>query len=157
MSNTDENSPPPGKPADAVGVAQVRLIAGSLAFGATFWAVFCAPALYVALLEFNLHALFILEPGYLVTGCYYWRAFGRPSPNQARGIWGCRRWCKGRGWVFFSRCPVRRMADSSKRSFSRGGRAQPFSRWLGWPSNPGGRRHKSRPMITRGGSNLPPM
>lgn len=65
-------------------IVLLRTIAGILAIGATFWAIFIG---YLVIYDWP-HALLWFGPGYVVTVAYYWRALGHPSRNWCRAIWG---------------------------------------------------------------------
>ncbi len=81
----DYQSPAPRRPPpDPERAERLRTMACFLAIGATFWGILCA----FILLSANAGGLVIFGPGYLLTIGYYWRAFGDPSPQWCRAIWG---------------------------------------------------------------------
>ncbi|MGA2441529.1 MAG: hypothetical protein ABSH08_11255 [Tepidisphaeraceae bacterium] len=65
-------------------IALLRIMAGMLAIGATFWAIFIG---YLVIYDWP-QALLWFGPCYVVTAAYYWRALGHPSRNWCRAIWG---------------------------------------------------------------------
>ncbi len=97
MSTTLDYRTPQPSPPDPERIAQLRTMARVLAVGATLWALFCAWFIIAG----SWRALLTLGPGYVITVGYYWRAFGRPSPNWCRAIWGLSLLVQGAwlGWV----------------------------------------------------------
>ncbi|MBE7462176.1 MAG: hypothetical protein HS116_01670 [Planctomycetes bacterium] len=62
----------------------LRNLARALAIGASIWGVICLIFIFAG----GLLAIIILTPAYLMTAGYFWRAWGNPSLEWRRTIWG---------------------------------------------------------------------
>jgi hypothetical protein len=74
----------------------LRILAGLLAVGGTYWGVLLGPLIPHE--EHPLRLLLVLGPGYLVTLAYYARAISRPPLLVCRCIWWLSLLVQG-GWL----------------------------------------------------------